>query len=108
MENVESETVFKVPKLSLSTKPNTRQPVKCMDVKSTTSVVCDEDAVTTAVDITGNSDERVGEQAIRSNIVKKTFSRVPIPYEEPSWGGKPCDKYFLEVRVYITILSFCC
>jgi len=96
MEDVESEAVFKVPKLSLGTKPNTRKPVKCVDAKSTTSVVCDENVVTTAIDITGNADERVEEQADQSNTVKKTFSRVPIPYEEPSWGGKPCDKYFLE------------
>lgn len=86
MENEKEESLFKVPNLLFGPRPGTKKVVKC--VPDTKSV--DDASATNTIDTV----QEKTEQSI--NIVKKT-SQVPIPYEEPSWGGKPGDKYFLEV-----------
>lgn len=89
MDNEKEGPVFKVPKL-FGPRPGTKKPVICeyiisddADVASTTNM-----AVNTKVSV---------EPKIEQKKISKTTSQVPIPYEEPSWGGKPGDKYFLEV-----------
>jgi len=107
MENMKGETVFKVPKLMIGPRPGTTNLMRCVDIKSPTAIVGDKDATSMVVDITENANEHVREEADRlKKIEKKTSStfRVPIPYEEPSWGGKPGDKYFLEVWIPVIVL----
>lgn len=93
MDNEKKEIVFKVPKLSIGPRPGLKKSLKCVDVKSLSD---SNDTLTT--NTTGDIKERVEDKTdqLKKNV-KKTTSQVPIPYEEPSWGGKPGDKYFLEV-----------
>lgn len=91
MDNEKGETVFKVPKLLIGPRPGLKKAFKCVDVQSSSD---NDDASTT--NAIGDIKERVKTDELKK-IVKKTTSQVPIPYEEPSWGGKPGDKYFLEV-----------
>lgn len=93
MENDKDETVFKVPKLLIGPRPGTKKPVKCVD-----TIIPDK---SNEVPITNATDDTINEVEIKNDQSKKVknISQVPIPYEEPSWGGKPGDKYFLEVRV---------
>jgi hypothetical protein len=97
-ENKTEETVFKVPCTKLfGPRPGLKKPVLCPDMKTTK---CDD--VTTKNEIE-NIEETTGEKIDQPKKIVKKTSLVPIPYEEPSWGGKPGDKYFLEVR-----LVLCC
>lgn len=90
MEDEKEETVFKVPKISIGPRPGTKKPEKCVDTKfSKDDVPITNEAVNT-------NDDIVEKKCDPSKKNIKT-SQVPIPYEEPSWGGKPGDKYFLEV-----------
>lgn len=89
MENEKEESIFKVPKLFIGPRPGTKKIVKCIETKSYNDSEDDAPTTNTKVTVQGKPEQPI-------QIVKKT-SQVPIPYEEPSWGGKPSDKYFLEV-----------
>lgn len=86
MDNEKEGPVFKVPKL-FGPRPGTKKPVISEDT------ISNDSNVTTTTNIAENSKVSV-EQPKK---VPRATSQVPIPYEEPSWGGKPGDKYFLEV-----------
>lgn len=93
-ENKTEETVFKVPCTKLfGPRPGVKKTVLCTNIKTTE---CDDVTITNEIEnINETIDEKIDQP---KKIVKKT-SLIPIPYEEPSWGGKPGDKYFLEVRL---------
>lgn len=93
MDTEKKEIVFKVPNLSIGPRPGLKKSLKCADVKSLSDT---NDAYTT--NATGVIKEIVEDKTdqLKKNV-KKITSQVAIPYEEPSWGGKPGDKYFLEV-----------
>jgi len=88
MDNEKEGPVFKVPKL-FGPRPGTKKPVICEDI-----IGDDADVASTTNMVVNTSVEPKIEQPKK---ISKTTSQVPIPYEEPSWGGKPGDKYFLEV-----------
>ncbi|XP_026813204.1 LOW QUALITY PROTEIN: kanadaptin [Rhopalosiphum maidis] len=89
MDNEKEGPVFKVPKL-FGPRPGTKKPVICEDNISNDSDV----ASTTNVAV--NTQVSVEQKIDQPKKVSKATSQIPIPYEEPSWGGKPGDKYFLE------------
>lgn len=91
-ENKTKEMVFKVPHMKLfGRRPGAKKPVISADVKTPDC----EDVTTT--NESNNTHETVDEKIDQPETIVKKTSLVPIPYEEPSWGGKPGDKYFLEV-----------
>lgn len=92
MEDEKEETVFKVPKISIGPRPGMKKPVKCVDTKISNN----DDVSTTNEAINTNDNDNIEEKIDPPKKNIKT-SQIPIPYEEPSWGGKPGDKYFLEV-----------
>lgn len=93
MEIDNEESLFKVPNLSFGPKPGTKKPVKSVDIKG----LSDSDDIPVTINSTEDSKNCVGGKIEQLNKTVKKTSLVPIPYEEPSWGGKPGDKYFLEV-----------
>lgn len=98
MENEHEKPVFKVPKLLIGPRPGTKKPVassKCVDPKQPAA---DGDDDTAATESARDGDE---EQIDRANKIHKKTSQVPIPYQEPSWGGKPGEEYSLEVRCVV-------
>lgn len=96
MENEQEETVFKVPKLLIGPRPGTKKPIgKYVDTKQS----ADNDDDSPATNVTENIKDSVEEKIDDSNKHHKKTSQVPIPYQEPSWGGKPGDEYCLEVCV---------
>lgn len=95
MEDEKEETVFKVPKISIGPRPGAKKSVKCVD----TEISKNDDVPITVITneaVNTNDSDNVEEKIDPPKKIIKT-SQVPIPYEEPSWGGKPGDKYFLEV-----------
>jgi len=92
MDNEKESPVFKVPKL-FGPRPGTKKPVICEDIISNDTDV----ASTTNMEV--NTKPIVEQTIDQPKKISKTTSQVPIPYEEPSWGGKPGDKYFLEVCI---------
>jgi len=107
MENTKEEIVFKVPKLSIG--PTS---MKCVNAKSTIPVVCDKDVTSTVEDVTENTNKVVVEEKTDSlkKFVKETLqpSCLPVSYKEPFWGGKPSDKYSLEVCIVVkTVTNLC-
>ncbi|VVC36302.1 Hypothetical protein CINCED_3A018532 [Cinara cedri] len=100
MEIDKEESVFKVPKLLFGPKAGTKKPTKIVDTENLTN--SDVPATKTAKEDLKDYVEGNIEQ---SKINLKKTSLVPIPYEEPSWGGKPGDKYFLEELKSGVILS---
>lgn len=87
MENEKKETVFKVPQLLFGPRPGIKKTLKSVDATSDDSPIKVVDAIEDIPDD-------------KTDQSKKNFKKtpqVPLPYEEPSWGGKPGDKYFLEV-----------
>lgn len=88
MDNEKEVSVFKVPKL-FGPRPGTKKIVVCED-----TITDDGDTTTNQV---VNTKDDVEQKIDQPKTIAKTTSQVPIPYEEPSWGGKPGDKYFLEV-----------
>lgn len=91
-ENKKEDNVFKVPCAKLfGPRPSAIKPVICPDVKTPD---CDDVTTTNKIE---NLLETVVEKCDQPKKIVKKTSLVPIPYEEPSWGGKPGDKYFLEV-----------
>lgn len=99
MENDKDETVFKVPKLLIGPRPGIKKTVKCVDTNVPDS---GDDAPTT--NTTVDTTEEVEVKLDQSKKIVRNTSQVPIPYEEPSWGGRPGEKYFLEVCIII----YCC
>lgn len=100
MENEKEKNIFKVPQISIGPRPGTNKTVKCVDSSS-------DDSPTNVAD----TKDVVEEKTEPKIITKKIASKVPIPYEEPSWGGKPGDKYFLEVCAagfYLLICAYNC
>jgi len=89
MENKKELSVFKVPKL-FGPRPGVKKPVICEDT------IGDNDDVASTTNVAINVKDDVEQKIDQPKKISKT-SQVPIPYEEPSWGGKPGDKYFLEV-----------
>lgn len=88
MENEKDKTIFKVPNSLIGPRPGTKKVVKCVDTKI---VIPESDSPAT------NTNEIKQEKTEHSIKPIKKTSQVPIPYEEPTWGGKPGDMYFLEV-----------
>ncbi|CAI6368185.1 unnamed protein product [Macrosiphum euphorbiae] len=89
MDNEKEGPVFKVPKL-FGPRPGTKKPVICEDI------VSDDTDVASTTNMAVNTKVSVEPKVEQPKKISKTTSQVPIPYEEPSWGGKPGDKYFLE------------
>lgn len=90
MDNEKEGPVFKVPKL-FGPRPGTKKPVICEDI------VSDDTDVASTTNVAVNTKVSVEPKVEQPKKISKTTSQVPIPYKEPSWGGKPGDKYFLEV-----------
>jgi len=92
MENEKESPVFKVPKL-FGPRPGIKKPLICEDI------ISDDADVESTTNIAENTKPIVEQKIDQPKKISKTTSQVPIPYEEPSWGGKPGDKYFLEVCI---------
>lgn len=90
MDNEKEGPVFKVPKL-FGPRPGSKKPVICEEV------ISGDGDVASTINMAENTKLSVEQKIDQPKKVSKTTSQVPIPYEEPSWGGKPGDKYFLEV-----------
>lgn len=93
MEIDEKESVFKVPKLLFGPRPGSKKSTKTVDNDS----LSDNNCVPATTDTKGDSKDYIEEKIEQPKKNLNKTSLVPIPYEEPSWGGKPGDKYFLEV-----------
>lgn len=90
MDNEKDGPVFKVPKL-FGPRPGTKKSVISEDT------ISNDSNVTLTTNEAENSKVSVEQKIDQPKKVPRATSQVPIPYEEPSWGGKPGDKYFLEV-----------
>lgn len=93
MEVDKEESVFKVPKLLFGPKSDTKRSLKSVETK----IHSDSDDIPTTIDAKEDLKGCVEEKIEQPKKNLRKTSLVPIPYEEPSWGGKPGDKYFLEV-----------
>lgn len=93
MEIDKEESVFKIPNLLFGPKPGTKKPIQSVDTKG----LSESDDIPVTVNASEDSKNCVKGKIEQLNKNIKKTSLVPIPYEEPSWGGKPGDKYFLEV-----------
>jgi len=93
-EKEEESILFKVPKL-FGPRPGVKKPVK--SVMAANSAATSEDSLPLVTNETEDPDGRLEQEIDQPKKVVKQTSQVRIPYEEPSWGGKPGDKYFLEV-----------
>jgi len=89
----DKESVFKVPKVLLGPRPDTNKSVKSVvEAKGLT----DSGNVPIITNLINDIKDKVEEKIDQPQKIVKKTSQVAIPYEEPSWGGKPGDKYFLE------------
>lgn len=95
MENKNEETVFKVPKLLFGPRPGIKKPIKSIPNAKSLEAIDDESS--TSTNLQEDPKNKIEPTIEPQKKVDKLTCRVPIPYEEPSWGGKPGDKYFLEV-----------
>lgn len=95
MENKKEETVFKVPKLLFGPRPGVKKPIK--SIANANSVDAIDDELSTSTNLLEDPKNKVEQTIDPQKKVDKPTCQVTIPYEEPSWGGKPCDKYYLEV-----------
>lgn len=95
MENEKEITVFKVPQSLFGPRPGSKKPIKY--IVDTPNPAYSDNVPTTA-NVTEDSKDNVEIKIDQPKKVAKQSSQIPIPYEEPSWGGKPGEKYFLEVR----------
>lgn len=87
-------TLFKVPKL-FGPRPGVKKPIQSIaDVNIDAS---SENPLPLVINEMKAPDSSVEQKVDQPKKVVKQTSQVSIPYEEPSWGGKPGDNYFLEV-----------